>query len=80
MDPSLNPPTWLDELNLDPRHRAAAGFGALVVQQHQEALMAAAWKQLAEIEKSNHVLRHGQLGREAASGLHTPTVRDARLQ
>jgi hypothetical protein len=70
VDPRRNPTTWLDELNLDPRHRAVAGFAALVVQQQQEALMASAWDQLDEIEKANAVLRHGQMGREAASALH----------
>jgi hypothetical protein len=34
---------WLRRLNLDPRYRAAAGIGTRVVQEHQEALMTAAW-------------------------------------
>ena len=68
VDPSGK--TWLDELNLDPRHRAAAALGTLVVHQHQEALMNSAWHQLGEIEKANAVLREGQLAREAAASLH----------
>lgn len=81
VDPARNPTTWLDELNLDPRHRAAAALGTLVVQQQQEALMASAWQQLGEIEKANAVLRHGQLGREAASSLYKrlDTVPDDHL-
>lgn len=39
---------WLAELNLDLRARAAAGLGVAVVQEKQEQLMAAAWKQLAD--------------------------------
>lgn len=40
-------PPWLTELNLALPRRFAAGIGAEVVRRHQEALMAAAWKQLA---------------------------------
>ena len=36
--------TWLDELNLDPRHRAVAALGTKVVQTQQEQLMASAWE------------------------------------
>jgi hypothetical protein len=39
-------PSWLRDLNLDPRHRAAAGLGVLVVQDQQEQLMASAWEQM----------------------------------
>ena len=61
---------WLDQLNLDPRHRAAAGFGALVVEQQQEPLMASAWDQIGKIDEANEVLRRAQLGREASSAIH----------
>ncbi|MEU9842700.1 hypothetical protein AB0C69_26170, partial [Actinomadura sp. NPDC048032] len=37
-------PEWLRELNLDPRHRAAAALGTEVVRRHQEELAAAAWE------------------------------------
>ena len=47
----------LDELNLDPRHRAAAAFGTRVVQEHQEALMAAAWEQAGDLQRANQRLR-----------------------
>ena len=40
------PPPWLRTVNLDPRLRAAAGLGSMVVQDQQEHLMAAAWEQL----------------------------------
>ena len=61
-------PRWLRDLNLDPRHRAAAAFGARVVQHHQEALMAAAWEQAERIREANAALRQGQLARSAAAG------------
>ncbi|HLO01679.1 MAG TPA: hypothetical protein VK191_00990 [Symbiobacteriaceae bacterium] len=60
-------PLWLAELNLDPRLRAAAGLGALVVQTEQEQLMAAAWEQLGEHRRTNQRLRQAQLAR-ATSG------------
>jgi hypothetical protein len=55
--------TWLDELNLDPRHRAVAGLGTAVIQSQQEQLMAAAWEQLGETERMNQMRRQAQLGR-----------------
>ena len=55
--------TWLDELNLDPRHRVIAALGTAVVQTQQEPLMASAWEQLGEIERINQIQRQAQLGR-----------------
>jgi hypothetical protein len=43
--------TWLDDINRDPRNRAAAGLGAYLVQQNQEAWMQAAWTQLYRVFK-----------------------------
>jgi hypothetical protein len=60
-DPGAGPAGWLDGLNLDPRYRAAAGLGTLVVQERQEDLMAAIWQQLAEILRANQLLRQAQL-------------------
>ena len=61
---------WLDELNLDPRHRAAAALGTQVVQSQQEQLMASAWEQLGEIERVNQLLRQAQLARAVTGALH----------
>ncbi|MFE0647156.1 hypothetical protein ACFVZH_01010 [Streptomyces sp. NPDC059534] len=63
-------PTWLRELNLDPRHRAAAALGAEVVRRNQEDLVAAAWDQAAELRRANELLRQGQLARTVAESLH----------
>ena len=52
---------WLDQLNLDPRSRAVAAFGTRVVQEHQEALMSAAWEQAAQLQQANQRLRQMQL-------------------
>lgn len=66
----INRPYWLRELNLDPRHRAVAGFGTMIVQDQQEQLMASAWKQVGKIEKLNQALRHAQLARSVGSIIH----------
>ena len=60
---------WLDELNLDPRHRGVAALGTAVIQTEQEQLMAAAWEQLGEIQRINQIRRQAQLGR-AVNGVY----------
>ncbi|MFC4066461.1 hypothetical protein [Actinoplanes subglobosus] len=63
-------PAWLRRLNLDPRYRAAAALGANLVRDHQEDLMAAAWRQAGEIEAANRLLRLAQLARGAGGRVH----------
>lgn len=65
------PLNWLDELNLDPRHRAVAAVGTQVVQTQQEQLVAAAWEQLGEIERVNQMRRQAQLARAVNGAYHT---------
>lgn len=57
---------WVHELNLDPRWRAAAGFGTVVVQDNQEDYMAAAWDQVGEVLESNKRIRFAQLAKHAS--------------
>ena len=61
---------WLDSLNLDPRWRSAAALGTEVIQQHQEALMASAWEQAAEIQPVNQRLRQLQVSMAVGESLH----------
>src|SRR5215216_4166577 len=68
---SATPLTWLDELNLDPRHRAVAALGTQVVQTQQEQLMASAWEQLGEIERLNQIRRQAQLSRTVNTVFYT---------
>lgn len=58
---TTSPPTWLDEINLDPRERIAAGLGTRVVQAQQDELVAQAWAQAGEIAAANQRLRQLQL-------------------
>ena len=77
-------PTWLDDLNLDPRHRVTAGIGTQVIQEQQEQLMASAWEQLGEIERANQRLRQAQLSVAVNGSLHVRVFsrlsQDALLQ
>ena len=61
---------WVREANLDPRHRAAAGLGTLVVQDQQENLMASAWEQLGEAGHQQRNTRQRELGRTVLSRVH----------
>ncbi|MEW6734622.1 MAG: hypothetical protein AB1489_25080, partial [Acidobacteriota bacterium] len=72
---SANGPLWLQELNLDPRYRVAAGFGAMVIKQQQEQLIASAWQQLGEIENCNRLLRQAQLAREISSSIYQRRIK-----
>ncbi len=67
---NANSKSWLNVLNLDPRHRMVAAFGTQVVQKQQEELMASAWDQLGAVDEANEILRRAQLGRETSIEIH----------
>ncbi len=60
---------WVHELNLDPRHRGAAGLGTQTVQQEQERLMDEAWHQVGEINRINDRMRQAELAKKASARL-----------
>jgi hypothetical protein len=62
-------PAWLRSLNIDPRHRAVAGLGAVAVVGEQERLMDQAWAQVGAVEQANRELRWAQLAREVRGSL-----------
>jgi hypothetical protein len=62
--------SWVHELNLDPRHRVAAGFGTSVVQKNQEDYMEAAWKQVGKVLEANLKIRFAQMAKAAAAVWH----------
>ena len=68
------PPTWLDDLNLDPRERVAAALGTRVVQDAQESLVAQAWQQAGEVDRVNQRLRQMQLSLVVGARLHAKQV------
>lgn len=53
---------WLQRLNLDPRFRAAAGFGTRVIQDNQEKYMDAAWGQIGKVLEAQRRIRLGHFG------------------
>ena len=70
-----SPSRWLEQLNLSPWHRAVAHLGTRVVQEQQDALMASAWDQAAQLAKVNQLLRQAQLGWRIALSLHSRHVK-----
>jgi hypothetical protein len=68
--PPAPQPPWLESVNLDLSFRVAAGVGARVVQEQQEALMSGAWAQLEGIRRINEELRFSQVSREASARLY----------
>ena len=68
--PASGQPLWLRELNLAPEHRAAAALGTKVVQEHQEELVAQAWRQV-QLAEVNTTIRHA----EVAQAIQTAIVR-----
>ena len=66
---------WVQELNLDPVTRAAAGLGARAVQAAQEALMAAAWDQAGAVRATVGALNQGRLAVEVGRRVTTRLTR-----
>ena len=68
--PTGSNPPWFYTLNSDPPSRVGAGLGTVVVQDHQQALLASAWNQVGEINAINSRLKVAQLGREIAGRIY----------
>jgi hypothetical protein len=66
---------WVHQLNLDPRHRVTAGFGTRVVQQQQEDLMDAAWRQVGDVLDAQRRIRDGQLIKQVAWIWHAKHIK-----
>jgi hypothetical protein len=69
-NPNHHDYNWVNELNLDPRYRVPAHFGTRVVQDNQEAYMAAAWEQIGDVLKANEKIRYAQFAMAAAESLY----------
>ena len=67
-------PVWLTELNLDPRHRIAAGLATEIIQEDQEDLMASAWQQAEELRRANQQQRLDQLAKATRTATYTKQV------
>jgi hypothetical protein len=62
---------WLDELNLQPRYRLAAGWGAEIVRQHQDEFMQAAWTQVGNVLAAERALSLSRLAHDVLKRIHT---------
>ena len=75
---------WLAELNVDPAARVAAGVGAAVVRQQQDALVAAAWEQAGDVTSANQLLDRARLAQQVTERVHdrhvSPLPPDVLLQ
>ena len=60
---------WIHELNVDPRWRIPSGYGTEVIQENQEGLMEAAWKQFGDLELANEQMGRSQLGEVVGSNV-----------
>lgn len=58
--------TWINDVNLDPRYRAAAGLGARVIQARQEEYMKLAWEQVGEVIAANRRATFFRFAQKAA--------------
>jgi len=67
-------PRWLRELNVDPRHRAAAGLGAEVVRANQERYVDAAWRQVGEVLAANRLRDLARLMLRVGERVHSRHV------
>ncbi len=63
-------PPWLSELNLDPRHRVAAGLGAEVVRRNQEHYLEQAWRQVGDVLAANRLRRRAEYSLGATRRLY----------
>src|SRR5262249_7530542 len=72
--PVPNRGNWVHQLNLDPRHRVAAGFGTRVIQQNQEQYMDAAWGQVGSVLEANRQIRMSQLAKHSSFVLYQKHV------
>lgn len=66
---------WLNELNSDPRHRAAAGLGAEIVRLNQERYMQSAWEQVGDVLAANALLDRARFLQQVADRAHRRHVR-----
>ncbi|MGA7178841.1 MAG: hypothetical protein WBX11_04535 [Thiobacillaceae bacterium] len=73
---------WLDDLNLQPRYRLAAGWGAEVIRQNQDEFMQAAWAQAGDVLAAERAFSLSRLSRDvlkAVEARHLTKLPDARL-
>jgi len=71
--------SWFEQLNVDPRYRVPAGFGAAVIRESQEEYARRAWEEVPDLDEVNRKLRSVQFGRLLSNRIHSP-LRDLDLE
>ena len=61
---------WVDDLNLNPKNRAAASVGSKVVKQQQEKFMETAWNQVGQINEANQKIREAELAKMVNNAIY----------
>lgn len=67
--PPQMPNWWLAGLNLNPRYRGAAGYGAEVVRKYQEDYVDACWDQIGDVRKAEMLFNLTRLAIEVQRAL-----------
>jgi hypothetical protein len=65
---------WVNELNVDPRARTAAGYGTRVIQKNQEEYMRLAWQQIGEVLAANRRVHFVQFAMQASERIYAKSV------
>ena len=65
---------WIHELNLDPRHRVAGGFGGDVIRKYQEDYMEAAWLQVGDVLAHNQKARVAKTWVVVTDAVHAKSI------
>lgn len=66
---------WVDDLNLDPRNRAAAGLGTKVIQDGQEEYMERSWQQVESINEANAKIKAATLSKMVNNAMYHKHIR-----
>ncbi len=73
--PVPNANNWVHNLNLDPRFRVPAAFGADVVESNAEEYMNDAWEQIGDVLAANQKIRRLLMAREVSWRWHSRHLR-----
>lgn len=82
VEPGFLNQRWFDQLNLQPRYRLAAGWGAEIVRQNQDEFMQAAWAQVGEVLATQRALSLSRFSHDVLKAIetrHLNKLSDTRL-
>jgi hypothetical protein len=74
---AANSTNWVHRLNLDPRFRVPANYGAEVIEANAEAYMNYAWEQIGDVLQANQNIRRLHFATAASSRLYARNLTTA---